>query len=203
MEQKKLDAEELAAEQEALQEKKEEEIREQLINDFGFDEINEAEKIDKLVLKEKEHREKLSQAIGQKIRWRTEAQKPKETKVEPIRTSPPTNLDEEAVARIFDKRQEKLALDALEYPEELKKEIERVAQFTGSVAKAIRDPYIVSKVETYEKEKRVEEATITKTNRSGGRKAFSIENPPDVDMSTEEGRKTWEDYKQFLIKEGI
>lgn len=79
---------ELAAEQAALQAPKEEEVRADIISDFGFDESVDGDKIDKLVEKEMSHRKKLSSAIGQKIKFRTEAEKNKQ----PI---PPPNTSTE------------------------------------------------------------------------------------------------------------
>lgn len=63
---------EKAAEQAALAEVKEEEIRTSIVNEFGFDPEADKEKIDKMTTKELEHRKKLSSAIGQKIKVRNE-----------------------------------------------------------------------------------------------------------------------------------
>ena len=88
MENKSLSAEELALETEATQDVKEDEVRSQVISDYGFDETVDGERIDKLVAKEVESRKKLSQAIGQKRKYREEAEKlktttpPKESKKE-------------------------------------------------------------------------------------------------------------------------
>jgi len=49
---------------------KEEEVREKVIEEFGFTEDDDSDKIDKLVEKEMEHSKKLSEAIGQKIKQR-------------------------------------------------------------------------------------------------------------------------------------
>jgi len=199
---KEVSAEELAAEQAALQESKEDDIRAKVITEFGFDEVDDVERIDKLVAKEMEHSKKMSQAIGQKIKWRTEATKPKApapTEVKKDNVVP--NLD---VRKVLVEELEQRELDALEYSPELKKEIKRVAEITGvPIRQAIRDPYIANKIKDYEKENEVEEAAITKTNRSGGKKTISLENTPEVDMSTPEGRKKWDEYKAELIKKGF
>ena len=62
--------EELAAEAAALGEVKEDEVRKNVISEFGFDEVDDAERIDKLVAKEVSSRKELSVAIGQKIKYR-------------------------------------------------------------------------------------------------------------------------------------
>ena len=72
MEKNIVSPEELAAEQVALQESKEDEVRANIINEFGFDESVDADKIDRLVTKEMEFSKKLSSAIGQKIKVRNE-----------------------------------------------------------------------------------------------------------------------------------
>lgn len=64
---------ELASELQANIEIKEDEIRSEIIAEYGFDEASDADKIDKLTNKEIEHRKKFSAAIGQKIKYRTEA----------------------------------------------------------------------------------------------------------------------------------
>lgn len=79
----KVSQEELAAEQAQLQDVKEEEVRASIISEYGFDETADSERIDKLTAKELEHRKKMSQAIGQKIKWRTEATKAKDTPPQP------------------------------------------------------------------------------------------------------------------------
>lgn len=67
-------AEELASEQQALASVKEEEIRAKVIEDFGFDEATDSERIDKATAREMESRKKLYDAIGQKIKHRKEAE---------------------------------------------------------------------------------------------------------------------------------
>lgn len=52
----------------------EEEVRSAVITEYGFDEAEDAERIEKLVAKELDHDKKLSSAIGAKIKHRTEAE---------------------------------------------------------------------------------------------------------------------------------
>lgn len=67
--------EELEQEQKALKQAKEEEVRSSVIEEFGFDEEIDTDKIDKAVAKEMNNRKRLSEAIGQKINYRKEAEK--------------------------------------------------------------------------------------------------------------------------------
>lgn len=72
---KTVSAEEIASEQQATKELKEDEVRAKIIEEFGFDEETDSERIEKLTKKEIENNKKLSSAIGAKIKHRTEAQK--------------------------------------------------------------------------------------------------------------------------------
>ncbi len=87
----------------------------------------------------------------------------------------------------------------------MKKDIKKVASSLGITIKdALKDPYVVFKVQAEEKELDAEEATITRTNKSGGGKGnrTTFDNPPVVDMTTEEGRKKWDDWKKDQVKKG-
>ena len=196
-----VSVEELAAEQVALQETKEEEVKAKIISELGFDEIEDAEKIEKLVAKEMKHNKDLSQAIGQKIKYREMAQKPPE---------PPVKPKEQIDSEDFQKKVgdtviatlEKRDLDSLDYPDEIKNEISRLSKVQGvSVKKAIADPYIKFKIDEYEKAKATDEATISRTNKTGGTTKYSPDEPPDVDMSTPEGKKAYEEWFEQARKD--
>lgn len=103
MEIEKLSAEELAAEQAQLADVKEDEVRASIISEYGFNETDDAERIEKLTAKELEHRKKMSQAIGQKIKWRNEFNKVKDTtKVVPTEVKPTTQPKSDADLTIKD-----------------------------------------------------------------------------------------------------
>lgn len=199
-----ISPEELAAEQAATLQVKEEEVRAGIIEEFGFDEIEDAERIDKLTAKEMGHKTKLSAAIGQKIKHRNEAAELR-GKITPPPPPPPAEpkAPAEDVHKTVEQILEKRDLDTLEYSEDLKKEIQRVAQIQGvSIKQAARDPYIAAKIDQWQKDQNAEEAAISRTNRSGGKKSYSLDNPPEVDMATPEGRKQWDDYLSDMKKAG-
>jgi len=201
MDKNQVSPEELAAEQAALQDTKQEEIRANVIAEFGFDEVNDAERIDKMVTKEMDNRKKLSTAIGQKINYRTLlAQRPKDP-VPPEKVETP-DIDakvKETVAQTLEQRD----LESLDFPDDLKSEIKRVAQIQNvSIKQAARDPYIANKIADYEKEQKTEAASISRTNRSSGKQTFSLDNPPEVDMTTEAGRKAWDEYLKAMKAQG-
>jgi len=103
----------------------------------------------------------------------------------------PVDIDS-AVQKALDKRD----LDGLDLPDELKKEVKKIARVQGiSIAKAVEDPYIAfrkSQIETKDEE---EGASISRTD-NGKPAPSKSDKPPKVDMSTEEGRKTWEEYQK-------
>lgn len=82
MDKNNVSQEELQSEQVELKEVKEDEVRASIIQEYGFDESVDSERIDKLTAKEVEHRKKMSQVIGQKIKWREMANKPQSSKPE-------------------------------------------------------------------------------------------------------------------------
>jgi hypothetical protein len=196
---------EIAAEQAALAEKKEEEVRASIITEFGFDEVDDAERIDKLVAKEMDSHKKLSSAIGQKIKHRTDAEALRNDprlKVTPPSQEAPQPAAED-IGKVVAQELEKRDLDSLEYSDDLKKDIQRVAQVQNiSIKQAARDPYIVFKIGEWEKAQKADEAAISRTNRSSGKKNYSIDSPPDVDMNTAEGRQEWNDYLADMKKAG-
>lgn len=199
--------EEQKFESEALVEAKEEEVRAKIITEFGFDEVDDAEKIDKLVKKELDHSKKLSTAIGQKINWRTKATTPPPL-VTPPQTPAPKGMAPEDVEKVVSTKLsetlEQRDLEAMEYPENIKKEIQRIAKITNvSVKQAERDPYVITQfIEPWRKENKLDEATISKTNKHSGKRSDSFDKIPDFDMSTEKGRKDWEEWKDGMKKKG-
>ena len=60
--------------QDEVKVRKEEDVRSEIIAEYGFDATDDAERIEKLVAKELDHDKKLSSAIGAKIKHRTEAE---------------------------------------------------------------------------------------------------------------------------------
>jgi hypothetical protein len=206
-----LSPEEAKLEQEALAESKAEEIRAKIVEEFGFDPINDQERIDKLVTKEMESRKKLSDAIGQKIKHRNEANELKSKQVTPP-VKPANNIDPTDIQKTAKEtvraELEQDALDEMDYPENIKAEIKRVAQISGKSVKAVaRDPYIVSTfIEPYEKTKKAEEAAISRKNRSSGSKEFKFDSPPEIDTSSDEAFKKsnaeYEEWRKEMVKAG-
>jgi len=203
MENIQVSPEEAKAEQEALAEAKEEEIKSQIISEYGFDEVDDADRIEKLVAKEMKSRKDLSTAIGQKINYRSELQKKNDT---PPADKKENSFNLEEIDRKLDEklneRLEKRDLDSMSYSPEIKAEIARIAKIQGvSVKQAEQDPYIASRIASEEQERKTDEAAISRTHKSGGKIVFTIDNPPEIDFSTSEKKaeteKKYEEWKSW------
>lgn len=194
--------EEQKAEQEFQKEVSEDEIRSKIAEELGIDPEEQSDILDKLVEREKAHREKLSTAIKQKISWREKAlqafQKPKENPEEG-KTQKETPDFESLIEKKLTERLEALELEKLELPDELKAEVKDLARLKGiSVREAAMHPYIQSRKEQIEKEELLKKATPKRSNK--GSYAMNIDpskplNPEDFDFSTEEGVKAWKEAK--------
>lgn len=189
--------EEAKLEEEALAEVKDDELREKLAAELGIESDNPL--LDTLVEREKEQRERLSKAIGQKRKYREAAKGAKPPQDKPKPEDGKAALTPEEVAAKVREEFEQRDLDELDYPDELKKEIQAVAKLKNiSVRQAVKDPYIDYKIKAFETEKKSDDATIVRKDKGGGKITFDRNKPPKVDMSTEEGRKTWDEYTKFL-----
>lgn len=158
--QKSVSPEELAAEQAALAVPKEEEIRANVIAEYGFDEDTDAERIDRLVAKEIKHRKDISVAIGQKIKHR-EAEEELRKKVgeEPPKKEP---QKEEFSPKDY------LALSQAGVPAEDLDEVTDFAKFKGiTLAEALKTPYIKTTLKERAEERQTAQATNTGAGRPG------------------------------------
>jgi hypothetical protein len=92
----------------------------------------------------------------------------------------------------------------MEYPDDIKAAIKSVAAINkSSVRKAISDPYVKSKIDAWQKEQDANEAALSRNNKKGSRAASDDSDiPPDVDLTTEEGRKEYDKWKSDMIKKG-
>lgn len=198
MNENNISPEEQNAEQEALEEAKEDEIREKVIADLDLAEDDEL--VEKLVAQEIQHRKKLSEAIGQKIKWREKANAAPATKSEEkVTTGSPEDilkLAEERVRETLEQRD----LDELSYSDEVKAEIKKVAKLSGSsVRQAAQDSYIKHLIEQEAQEQALKEAATNSTRKRGAKIVIDPTKPLDpaqFDLSTEEGREAWEEAKQ-------
>jgi hypothetical protein len=84
-------------------------------------------------------------------------------------------------------------------PDDIQKEIKAYAKASGiSIKKAMESDFYTFKKTKYEEAKKNDEASAGGGHGSPSRQEFSFEHPPKVDMTTEQGQKTWEEYKTWL-----
>lgn len=189
-------AEEIEAEKEHLSEVKEDDIRTQIISEYGFNEDDDKERIDKLVAKELGYKKSLSTAIGQKRKYREEY-----TKLKPQVDTGKTNVKPEDFDKRLAEALDKRELDSMEYPDEIKKVISQVAKVNEStMKKATEDPYVKAKIDAWQKQKDAEETALGRNNKSSSKERFDPETPPDVDMTTKEGVAAYDAWKAKAIK---
>ena len=205
-EEPEVTSDEQKAEEEAQKEVNEDELREKLADDLGVDPEDEDQKelLDKLVEREKSHREKLSGAIKQKITWREKAQKASEKPTDTPKDGDTPKKEEtpdldKLVDQKLDERLEAKELEALDFSDELKAEVKDLAKLKGiSVREAAQLPYILNRKEEAEKEERIKNATPKRSNKGSYAQAVDPSkplNPEDFDFNSEEGIKAWKEAK--------
>lgn len=177
-----------------FKEKTQDEIRQSVVDEYGFDEYEDGEKIDKLVNKELEHQKSLSVAIKQKRKWREEAETLKKT------TPPPVNAPQvmSDVEKLLDEKFEQRELGALQVSDEVRKEIEIYRKLNGvSVREAQNSDYIKFKIQQEEQRARTESASIGGNRTGQVRRDFdSVKEEDLADMTDEE-------FAQFKKARGL
>ena len=118
---------------------------------------------------------------------------PKEEKEEaPVATDVPKVVQEE-----LDRRD----LNSLAVSDSLKEEIKSYAKLKGvSVQEALKSDYIQFRKGQDDKEQEAENASLGGKNKGNTKIDYSEASPSDFDLTTEEGRKDWAAYKEWLKK---
>jgi len=128
--------EDIAADEAALKLPTEEEIRSKFVEEFGFDETDDAERLDKLVKKDLEDRKRLSKTIGQKAKLREDLKKIATQAKEPPAVSPDNSGD-------LTSRDMFVLVNAGVKEEEDVEEVTEYARFKKiSISEAIKSPLI-------------------------------------------------------------
>lgn len=200
IQEKGVDPDEKQQEEELLKETPSDELKQSIIEKYGLDEMADEELINKLIEGETKSRKTLSTAIKQKRSWREKAEARTEQKPE---EKPQPQPKEDDIQKIIDQKFEERELLSLDISDELKQEIKTYAKAGGLTIKQVlqSDYFKFLKIEE-EKRQKVEEAAIGGKRRAPIRQEFKAGETPEVDMSTEEGRKTWAGYKQWLKSQG-
>jgi hypothetical protein len=91
-------------------------------------------------------------------------------------------------------------LASLEYSDDIKKAIKRVATINEtSFKKAESDPYVQSLVTKWKKDNKADDAALSRNNKTGGAAGDDYSVPPDVDVTTKEGRETYDKWLKGAI----
>jgi len=182
------------ADEEEIKETEEDEVRQQIIEKYGLDEIEQPDLIDQLVEEYMETKKKLGTAIKQKRKWREEAQKKVSSKEEKSEEKSPSDIE-----RLIDERFDQRELDISDLSDELKKEVQVYAKVQGiRIKDALNSEYIGFLKGKEEQEKKEEEASTSFKRKSQAGRDFSKMSPEDFDLTTEEGQKGFEEYKKWL-----
>lgn len=199
-----VSTEEANAEQEVLAEAKVEEVREKLSSELGLSEEDNKDLLDKLVTKELDSHKKLSTAVRQKIDWRTKATDGQSTDKPPTKTAKAVGVSLEDVSKAAEEAAEKKFaerdLNEMSHSDSIKEQIKKVSTLSNvSIRKAAEDPYIVSLIETEAKQAKIDEAADNGSAK--GKSGVVIDtsktlDAKDFDMSTEEGRTSWQEAKK-------
>jgi hypothetical protein len=201
-------------------------IRQAVIQDFGFTEEENQDLIEKLTKERVEHKKVLSGAIRQKQDQRQAKEHYKgllekqgvdpktglpKTKDENQNTSfnksgqtTPDNAVPEYVKKL-ERELEDIKFGQLNVPPELRKEIKTVAQLNNiSIEQASQSDYIKFKREQLERDAKVRNSSLPAggNKTAVSRKDFSQVTPKDFDLSSEDGRKSYGEYKEWLKRQG-
>lgn len=205
-----LSPEEQKLEQEALADAKEDEVRAKVLEEYGFDEVDDSDKIEKAVADRMASRKALSQAIGQKIKHREAAaiakKEAEELKSKATKAQEPKLSDDEFDKKLDAKLNERLEerdLGSMSYSDEVKAEIRKVAKAQGvSISQAVKDPYIQFKIEAAKKDAEAEEGAVGRKHKSGGKQTFDINSPPELDPLDPESLKKYDEWFDEAKKKG-
>lgn len=108
----------------------------------------------------------------------------------------PEEIRQQAEATVTQQLEQR-DLDEMELPDDIKSEIKSVAKIKGiSVRKAAQDGYIQHLIEKAVAENRITDAALPSTRRAAPAARPGNAAAPKFDMSTEEGRKAFNEWKQ-------
>jgi len=189
--------EELKEELLAIADPKEDEIRSSIMEKYGLDEDDNADLIDQLTKDTLAQKKSFGKVVHQKRTWREKAAGVKPEAKEDNKNLSTDEILAQAEARV-EKRLTERDLEELDLSDVLKEKVRNLAKTNGiSVRQAYADPYIVFLKSQEDADKKLDNATISRKNNG---KTVVIDdskplNPGDFDMSTPEGRKSWDDAK--------
>lgn len=169
MDTEQISPEELAAEQTALVLPKEDEVRAKIVEDTGFDPENEDDKpkIDKLVKREMEQREKTSAAIRAKISYRDKLPKKEgERKVESKQDEAKDLSSDDVLA---------LVGAQITHPDDIKELKKSAKLLETNMQGALADPLVQARLRDMQEKRKSADAMNTGGGRRSNTKATDAE----------------------------
>lgn len=185
-----------------LKEPVSDEVHQSVVEKYGLNEDIDADLINRLVEDEIASRKQLSTAIKQKISWRDKAKTQIESKpVEKPQSTviPPPDDFNEIVSKTVEEKLGERELQSLAVSDELKSEIKTYAKASGiSISQAVQSDYFKYLKQNEVAKQKIDDASIGGKRRAPSKQEFDASKPPEVDMSTKEGREDWADYMKWL-----
>ena len=150
---------------------KEEEVRNKIIEDYGFDPETDGEKIDKLVGDKMDSHKKLSQAIGQKIKYREDFTKyKKENPGKSSKTDDGSGEGEGETRKDELSQDDILTLARSQTPKEDFPEVKKFAKHNElTIEQALADPVLIQILADKKEKRDSAEAAADKNKRSGSK----------------------------------
>lgn len=185
---------ELQDEQSALTEVQDDELRQSIVSELSLSDDYDSDLVEKLMVREKENRKKLSSAIGQKIKYRDLAN----TQSKAQSAIAPDTI-KQIEAQIQERFNDEYLAD-LDYSDELKGEIRKLAQYEGVTARAAtQNSYIAHLISEEQKKRTQNEAAIGGSSARPGENAsgqIPAEFTDPSKMINPEVRARFEEWKK-------
>lgn len=177
--------------------KTQDEIKAEVIEDLGgedFDLEANADKVERITQRRLRDEEMKTSLHDQKVKAKAKLEE--KGKVE--ETVPPVKKEEINIKEQIRETLDEISLSDMDLSDSIKAEIKKISKISGvTVKKALSDPYIQFKLE---EEKRNADNSAAALNSGNNKpkpsKNFDTMKPSDFDLSTEDGRKGWEEYKK-------
>lgn len=195
-----VDPKEKQQDEEALKTVSDEDRSSQVVEKYGLDAEEDSELIAKIVESDKEGHEILSTAIGQKINWREQAQKPKE-EIKPggekPEEKPQPSAPETDVGKLVKEGFEERDLISLDLSDEIQEEIKAYATAKGvSILEASKSEFI-GFLKTKEEEKEREEESSASKKGGGTQSKRDFSKLADEDIAGLDDDE-FDEYKEWL-----
>lgn len=189
----------------ALVEHSPEAIVASVIEDYELDPNIDSDLIKKISEERLRNGKNFATVLRQKRSWREKAisaapaDKKPEVKTTKKESFTPEDIEELLERKISAKLAEK-DLSALDFSNEIKEEIKSYSTLKGiSIEEAAKSEYITFIARKQTEKARIDDASISsKSNKPGLSKNFDKMSPSDFDLTTEEGRKSWQEFKKHL-----